>query len=308
MIQDHPATSAQIEWPTLLLIVATYMFWAIGTWAWSFAPLLSILLTGWFIAQFSSLQHEILHGHPFRTKALNEALVFPALILLIPYGRFRDTHLQHHWDPDLTDPYDDPESNYVDPAVWAQMSRTRRWIMRINNTLLGRMTLGLAYGMPVWLLSEARLIAKGRPGVVRDWILNALGWLPVLAWLAFVDMPLWAYSMAAFLGLSLLRIRTFLEHRAHETCRARTVIIEDRGPLSLLFLNNNFHAVHHMHPNLAWYELPARYAAHKDHYQRHNDGYVYTSYTQIFARYFFTAKDPVAHPIWPMRKSDGTDS
>jgi fatty acid desaturase len=38
----------------------------------------------------------------------------------VPYLRFRDTHLAHHHDPNLTDPYDDPESNFQDPAVWAR--------------------------------------------------------------------------------------------------------------------------------------------------------------------------------------------
>ena len=41
-------------------------------------------------------------------KWLNEALVFPALSLAIPYQRFRDSHLAHHNDEILTDPYDDP--------------------------------------------------------------------------------------------------------------------------------------------------------------------------------------------------------
>lgn len=87
---DSPA----IEWPTLLLLVATYGLWAIGTTqAFEISAFLGILLTGLAIAQFSSLQHEILHGHPFRSRALNEALAFPALTLTVPYGRFRDTHL-----------------------------------------------------------------------------------------------------------------------------------------------------------------------------------------------------------------------
>jgi fatty acid desaturase len=73
---------------------------------------------------------------------------------------------------------------------------------------------------------------------------------------------------AAWVGHGLLRIRTFLEHRAHEAARARTVIIEDRGPLSVLFLNNNFHAVHHMHPAVPWYRLPAVYRANRAHYLR----------------------------------------
>ena len=70
-------------------------------------------------------------------------------------------------------------------------------------------------------------------------------------------MPWWAYLLAAWIGHALLKIRTYLEHRAHEAPRARTVIIEDRGPLALLFLNNNLHVVHHCHPAVPWYRLPA---------------------------------------------------
>ena len=103
-------------------------------------------------------------------------------------------------------------------------------------------------------------------------------------------------------GNSLIKIRTFLEHRAHEAHRARTVVVEDRGPLSLLFLNNNFHVVHHCHPNVPWYDLPALYRGNRDHYLRRNEGYVYRSYAQIFARYLLRAKDPVPHPIWPVDK------
>jgi fatty acid desaturase len=80
------------------------------------------------------------------------------------------------------------------------------------------------------------------------------------------------------------------------------VIIESRGPLSLLFLNNNFHVVHHMHPNVPWYRLPALYFSNRDHYLRRNEGYLYSNYTQIIREYLFRAKDPVPHPIFPVDK------
>ena len=121
----------------------------------------------------------------------------------------------------------------------------------------------------------------------------------MVGWLWLAAMPWWAYLLAAWIGHALLKIRTFLEHRAHESARARTVIVEDCGPLALLFLNNNLHVVHHMHPNVPWYRLPAIYAANRDHYQRRNDGYVYRSYLDIFRSYLFRAKDPVPHPLMP---------
>jgi fatty acid desaturase len=291
-----------IELPTLLVAVCTYaaLIWG-TTGIWSLQPLLAVLVTGVAVAQFGSLQHEVLHGHPTGIAWLDAALVFPAVNPLIPYLRFKDLHLAHHYDPVLTDPYDDPESNYQDPAVWARMPRWQQRLLRLNNTLLGRMLIGPIWGTWAWLRSDLALWGQKR--VRLGWGLHAAGVALVLVWLLTVaEMPLWAYMLAVWLGYALLKIRSYLEHRAHVAARARTVIIEDRSPLSLLFLNNNFHAVHHMHPDVPWYKLPGLYALRREHYLRRNDGYRYASYTQVFAQYFLRAKDPVPHPIYPVDK------
>ncbi len=289
-----------VEWPTLLLLIATYCVWMIGTTAaYGLHPVFGIVVTGISIAQFSSLQHEILHGHPFRSRRMNEALAFPALTLTVPYGRFRDTHLAHHHDPILTDPYDDPESNYLDPVVWARVPGWLKVIYRINNTLAGRVIVGSLLGNFRWLVMEWGGIRRNVPGVRRDWALHLAGLVPVVAWLWLADMPWWGYLLAAWIGHAFLKIRTFLEHRAHEIARARTVVVEDRGPLALLFLNNNLHVVHHMHPQVPWYRLPALYAANRDHYLRRNGGYLYRSYMDVFRAHFLRAKDPVPHPLMP---------
>ena len=294
----RPAEDKRFEWPTVILIAATYAVWAGGTLLWSYSSLISLILTTWAIAQSSSLQHEVLHGHPFRWRALNEAMAFPALCVCMPYERFRDLHLKHHFDPTLTDPYDDPESNFFDPEVWAGLPRRRQSLQRFNNTLLGRLTVGSAIGTYAYMRAEWALVRAGDRAVIRAWGLNFAGLVPVLVWLHWAGMPVWAYLFAAYNGQSLIRIRSFLEHRAHEAPRARTVIVEDRGPLALLFLNNNFHVVHHMHPNAPWYELPGIYAERRAHYLQHNEAYVYKGYGEVFRRYFLKAKDPVPHPIW----------
>ncbi|EEW25657.1 fatty acid desaturase [Rhodobacter ferrooxidans] len=294
------ARAPVFETKTLGLLAATYALWIFGTtWGTQLSPLLGIILTGIAIAQFCSLQHEALHGHPFANRALNAALVFPGLTLTVPYGRFRDTHLAHHHDPILTDPYDDPESNYLDPAVWDRLHPAAKLLLRLNNTLLGRITLGPLLGNALWLKAELALIRKGDRAVIRDWLLHLAGVALVVWWIIPAAMSGWGYLAAAWIGHALLKIRTFLEHRAHALPRARTVIIEDRGPLALLFLNNNLHVVHHMHPTVPWYDLPGLYAANTQHYQRHNDGYRYRSYAEIFARYLLRAKDPVPHPLYP---------
>lgn len=308
-----PARIPAVEWPTLALLVLTYAAFAAGTLLWPVSGLLSVVVTAVAIAQYSSLQHEVLHGHPFRSQMLSEATVFAGLTLFVPYLRFKDAHLQHHYDPNLTDPYDDPEANYMDPQVWQRTPRWAQRLLRVNNTLLGRILLGPA--ISIWSFSGPDLaqIRAGNRRIIQSWVLHGLGVALVLGWLwGFTDMPVWAWVIAAYLGYGLLKIRTFLEHRAHEAFRARTVIIEDKGPLSLLFLNNNLHAVHHMHPSAPWYRLPGLYAERSAHYRRRNEDYVYSSYGEIFRRYLFKAKDPVPHPVWPVQKSatriDQTDA
>lgn len=295
-------SSRPVEWPTLGMILLTYSVFGLALAQWQNAPWIWGIILGIAIAQFSSLQHEVLHGHPFRQDWLNEILVFPALMLVIPYRRFKETHLAHHHDPNLTDPYDDPESNYLEPKVWARMPRMVQHLLRLNNTLAGRFILGPVIGIFAFLRGEISHLIAGDRKVWSAWGLNLLGLLPLIWALQVTQMSFWAYLGAVYLGLALLRLRTFLEHRAHAQHRARTVIIEDRGPFALLFLNNNLHVVHHMHPQVPWYDLPALYAARKDHFQRRNEGYVYRNYWQIMRKYLWHAKDPVSHPIWPVNK------
>lgn len=287
-----------IEWPTFAMLGVCYIGWGIGVfWVADWSVPLAVLFVGWMSAQHSSLSHEALHGHPTRVAWLNAALVFPALSLFVPYLRFRDTHLAHHRDSLLTDPYDDPESNYFDPVVWEQFGKFTQALLRFNNTLLGRISIGPLIGQILWMASEWRLIREGDMRVRLGWMLHipAVGIVISAVWAS--PMSVGAYLVAAYLSLALIRIRTFLEHRSHEKMRARTVVIEDRGPLSLLFLNNNFHAVHHMHPQVAWYKLPWIYAQNKDRYLALNDGYRYRNYREIFRAYFLRSKDPVPHPL-----------
>lgn len=248
---------------------------------------------------YSSFNHEVLHGHPFRNEKANMLLVFPAWGVLVPYPRFRDTHLAHHHDPSLTDPYDDPETNFVDPTVWAEWSSARRGLYQWNNTLFGRMMIGPLIGMLTFFARDAKAMLAGNRRVAHAYLFHGAGLLPVCLWLGTVsEMPLWLYGAAVYASNSVLRIRTFLEHCAHEKARCRSVIIEDRGLLSLLFLKNNLHAVHHACPSLSWYRLESHFAAQRAQFLRRNGGYVYRSYAQIARLYLFRAKDPVPHAFW----------
>ncbi len=288
------------EWGTFVLILGCYGLWAFAVFMvaeWN--GLAGFALATVTAALHSSLTHEVLHGHPFRSKPLNEALMALPLTLAIPYNRFRDLHLAHHQDANLTDPYDDPETNYLDPAVWVGLSPWQQRLHAVNNTLLGRIVLGPAIGQVRFMSDEWLLARQGDRAVWLAWALHLPGVAAVLGLVAVSPMPVWACLLSAYVALGILKIRTFLEHQAHEKVRGRTVIIEDRGLLAFLFLNNNLHVVHHMNPRAAWYQLPALYRAGKARYLEVNDGYVFRSYGEVFRRYFLKAKDPVPHPLWP---------
>ncbi|ABG30185.1 Fatty acid desaturase [Roseobacter denitrificans OCh 114] len=289
-----------VQWPTLLVCLCCYGGVAGSTlYAEILGPVLAGLVLTLSLTLFSSFNHEVLHGHPFRSRHANTALVFPAMGLVIPYMRFRDTHLAHHHDPSLTDPYDDPESNYVDPAVWCRWSVARRRVYAWNNTLLGRMLIGPIIGLLTFYEGDARRIRQGDRDVIRAYLFHFAGLIPVVFWLVWMsEMPFWLYAIAVYASLAILKIRTFLEHQAHEKARCRSVIIEDRGPLSVLFLKNNLHAVHHAHPTLPWYRLQGFYDKRRAVVLTRNGGYVYRSYMQIAGLFLLKAKDPVPHSQW----------
>lgn len=290
----------RVEWPTLCLVVVCHGGWAFGTTVLaetSLALAMAVVLLTTVL--HSSLSHEMCHGHPFRSRFWNAALVFPALSVTVPYLRFQDTHLAHHRDARLTDPYDDPESNYLDPAVWRELPAGMQALLRFNNLLAGRMLIGPLLGTLAFVAQDLRLILAGDRRVALGWGLHLPAVALVLWWmLAVASLPVWAWAICVYAALSILKIRTFLEHRAHEAAEGRTVIIEDRGLLAFLFLNNNLHAVHHAHAGVPWYCLPRTYHADPQRYLRRNGGYRYPSYAEVFRRYFWQAKDPVPHPLW----------
>ena len=289
----------RVEWQTLSLIILVYLGF-LGATAWLAAASLwvAVPVTGVLIALYSSLEHEVTHGHPTDSEWINAAVIFPSLNPMVPYLRFRDTHLAHHMDSRLTDPYDDPESAFLDQGDWVRLPSWVRSLLNLNNTLAGRLVLGPLIGQAMFMAADWKLISAGDRRVLIGWLLHIPAAAPVLWWVWQSPMPVWAYLVATYIGLAILKVRTFAEHQAHELTRGRSVIIEDRGPLAFLFLNNNLHIVHHMHPKLPWYALPARYRAGRKRYLDLNGGYRFRSYGELFRRHLFRAKDPVPHPLW----------
>ena len=290
---------ARVEWPTIALIAVVYGVLVVLVWFHAALPWWVILPVGAYCAALhSSLQHEVLHGHPTRHRLLNEALIFPSPTFWLPFTRYRDLHLNHHRDLDLTDPVRDPESYYMLPGHWAAAGAAKRALFSFNNTLAGRMLIGPAVSIVQFWSAEFRAMATGNHDILRSWLWFALACAITLVYVVGIaGMPLWKYCLLiAYPGISLALVRSYCEHQAAETVDHRTIVVEASPFWSLLFLNNNLHVAHHTKPALPWYRLPAYYEAERESLLTKNNGYRMNGYGEIFRRYFFTAKEPVPHP------------
>ncbi len=288
----------RLEWPTIALTLFIHGAWLVLTWhaatlAWWIACPAGAVLIAWH----SSLQHELIHGHPTGSRAVNDALASVPLSLWLPFPIYRDSHLQHHRDAHLTDPLEDPESRYVTPAAWAGFGALRRAALNAQMTLAGRLLIGPFWSIGGFLIAEAAHLARSADSR-RIWTEHIALCLPVLLWLGPVCHVGFAYYMFGMVlpGTSLLLIRSFAEHRAAADPARRTAVVEGSWLLGPLFLFNNLHAAHHAAPGIPWYRLPRWYHAHRAALLHANGGLVYRGYADLARRFLLRRHDSPALP------------
>lgn len=287
------------EWPTWLLIVTIYGGWAATLACW---PLLgdapATLLMIWWCAWYMSLQHELIHGHPTRWPWLNRLFGYLPLAVWYPYEIYRESHLRHHNDFDLTLPELDAESTYVSPAEWAAMSRSLRTLLWLNKTFWGRLAVGPALSIASTWGGAARRILRGDLRDAGVWLRHLL-MLVALLWCigaAFGVSAVWYVLAISYPAQSLAMIRSYYEHRPAEDHKQRIVLNDAGLVFRILFLNNNLHLVHHDLPSLPWYLLPRVYAARREAYNARSGGFQVNGYGELMRRYGFRPIDAPVHP------------
>ena len=288
------------EWRTWLLVPTVYAAWllaaagyhALGDVA---GTVLLILATCWF----TSLQHELIHGHPCRNRKVNRLMGIAPLAVWYPYELYRHGHLAHHRDDLLTEPGIDPESNYIDEASWRQLSPILRPLWIAQRTVFGRLLLGPAMVIvPTWL-DIVRRPMRGDFSQSRWWAVHLLllgAMLLVLDRYAGIG-PLRYLLTIGYPALGLAMFRSFYEHRPAADASHRVVINEAALFWRILYLNNNYHAVHHERPDLPWYQVRRFYIRHREDILVRNGGFVIPGYLALVKRFALTAIDSPVHPV-----------
>lgn len=296
---EPPSWWRRHELPTWALALAIYGGFAALTWRAGSLPWWLVgALGGWLVAWHGSLQHELIHGHPTRWDRVNLALGSIPLGLWLPIGLYRDAHIAHHRSEALTDPLDDPESNYVTSEDWALRGPVGRGLLWARATLVGRMVLG-----PLWVIAalyraELARFRRGDFRHLRHWLVHAAGVAVVALWVVGAcGLPLWQYLLLfVYPGVALTLIRSYAEHRPAPAQGQRTAVVERAPVFGLLFLFNNLHVVHHEEPKLPWYEIPGRYRAERARYLAQNGDYRFRGYASLFCRHALRPLDAPVHP------------
>ena len=301
------ASTLRGELPTWLVAAAIYGGWLLLTlhaeilpW-WIVAPAL-----GFAIAWHNSLQHEVIHGHPTRCRAIDHAIAMPPLGLWMPFHAYRRLHLLHHLVSELTDPEMDPESFYFTAEQWGRMPPVLRRLMIFNNTLLGRLAAGPAIAVAWYWCGEIRALTAGdRRRVASEWW-HHLALVALLLWwvTAACGMPLWLYLLAAYIGLSLTLHRSFTEHRPARGRDARSATVEASLFWRLLYLGNNFHALHHRRPDMPWFRLLETYRDECGERSGPANGFAFRGYADILGRYLLRPKDMPVHPFADLEEGE----
>ena len=290
---------SEIEYPTVVLAAAVYTSWILLTYFHSCFPAhVLFVLGGIVITVQSSLQHETIHGHPTRLRILNKLIGYPPLSLWLPFEIYQASHLQHHKNESLTDPFDDPESGYITQQKWEDRSKLARMISLINATVFGRLLLGPCLVIGRFWHAELTALIEGDLSHLKFWFPHTLSVILITSWLVFCKMDMAQYFLLFVLpGTTLLSLRSFAEHKAELSPSRRTAIVENASVLGLLFLNNNLHAVHHRYSFLAWYHLPRVYRLSRNEFVSRDNHLIYNGYGDIIRRFLFKKHDVLVHPF-----------
>ena len=214
------------------------------------------LLT-WFGAWHLSLQHELVHGHPFRNSKLNAALASLSLTMWVPFLSFKRDHISHH-NTTLTHPKLDTESYYSMPEQWQHSGRFLRSIYWANRTIAFRLTVWSVFSTVQYFFADAWRAIRNVDNARSAWALH----IPGLIAVTYIVNNLAGMSMVEYLiggvfaSHSLNMMRSFAEHKTLGDESTRTAMIDAGRVMSLLMLNNNLHIAHHDEPSAPWYKVP----------------------------------------------------
>ena len=284
------------EWRTLLVVLSVYGLTVLTVLRYEvLTPWLAIPMLAVLGAWHLSMQHEVLHGHPFKNQFLNDFIGGIPVTLWIPYLAFKKDHHEHHLS-DLTNPALDNESYYVSQEQWDKAGKIRRAAWTANRTILFRMFVWTIVSTVTYVLSVLKRAVRNEKSDRLAVVLHVVGVVFVVYLVSLSTMPLWQFALGTLYGGRILNaIRPFPEHKYQSGVETRTAMIMAGRFMSLLMLNNNLHVAHHDEPGVPWYRYDVLMQRVNAVERARAAGVLYEGgYAEVFRKFSFT---PVDSPV-----------
>lgn len=236
----------------------------------------ALLLNAFVIGFLFSPLHECAHGTAFRTRWLNETVLWiTGIVYVVPPYFFRYFHLGHHRYTQIQGK--DPSLVLPEPATFRQYLwycaglwfwwRNVRWVLRHAAGIVDPSSaLYVPKGKRRLLVLEARIMVGVYVFIGVAANLNGLGLALLICWL-----------LPRFLGEPIQRVLRVAEHVG---CTEDSNLMSNtRTTLSNRFVNAiawqmPYHSEHHLYPNVPFHALPALHELVGSHVVVEPRGYI----------------------------------
>jgi len=238
-----------VAWPTLGLYAATLALFAlelVGVLVAGWSPLVTVPMGAAVTFLMFSVMHEATHHAVSTSDRLNDLMGHLSTPFVAPYGTFpmiRFIHIEHHRNTN--------EQKSVDPDAWT--SEGPWWQLPFR-----WMTIDVWY-----FVFYVRRIPQRPRGEVVATSLTFLAATAVLVWLVAAGHGATlavAFLIPQRLGLGVLAWWfDYLPHHGlpftgrQDKYRATRIRVGGEGWMTPLFVYQNYHLVHHLHPSVPFY-------------------------------------------------------
>ena len=273
---DRPGLIYLAQWAASLALTGALVQGSLGTvWMWPAMFLHGVFLT----VPTYSFSHETAHGTAFRSRALNEAVLWVTSFIYMeePLHR-RYTHTNHHthtWHvgKDSQMPFDTP----MGLGGWIA-EITGFGLLRFHMVVFWRLATRRYTDMMKTVTPEREF-----PRMTRNArIMLALYAAVALAPFAGIWQPVWFLAIPRILGAPAMLLFTLIQH----------VELQENSPSILestrsfrtnrlgrfLYMNMNNHVEHHLYPQVPFHALPDLAAAVKDQVPEPDPGFFRTNW------------------------------
>jgi len=273
---DVPGLIYLGQWCFALLLTGSLVWMALGTWyVWPAMFIYGVVLS----VPTYSLSHETAHGTAFRTRWLNEIVLWVTSLIYAeePLHR-RYTHTNHHtytWWVDLDSqmPFDTP----LDFKSWL-LDITGLSVARFHTRVMFQLAFKQYTELMRSVIPEAEF-----PKLTRNARLFILIYAVIIGIIAAgYTWPIWFIILPRVLGAPIMLLYNMIQHA--ELQENSPSILESTRSFRtnwlgrFLYVNMNNHIEHHLFPQVPFYSLPALRDAVADQVPEPDPGFWRTNY------------------------------